>query len=241
MKMSDDLENFMITQPPTPDRPLNGMTVLVGEDSRFASEAIRLLCLRSGARIRRADNLAAAHRHLRVYRPTVVIIDMGLPDGSGAELIEELSGDTIRVPVILGMSGDAGTRDAALEAGADGFLEKPVESLAEFQQTILSILPTQEGPVSPRALPSEVVSPDVLALQDDLSHLAQIMRDGDDGATQDYVAQFLGGLALAAHDGPLAAAAKRLAASRHAGRATGTDMAHVTHLVEDRLRERRQL
>ena len=103
--MSDDLEQFMMSHPPTADRPLQGLTVLVVEDSRFASEAIRLLSLRSGARIRRADSLRAAHRHLRVYRPSIVIIDMGLPDGCGADLIRELAADTVRVPVLLAMSG----------------------------------------------------------------------------------------------------------------------------------------
>ena len=59
-----------------PQRPLTGLTVLVIEDSRFASEAVRLLCLKSGARIRRADCLRSAARHLRTYRPAVVIVDL---------------------------------------------------------------------------------------------------------------------------------------------------------------------
>ena len=42
---------------PTANRPLLGLTVLVIEDSKFACEAMRLLCLRSGERIRRADSL----------------------------------------------------------------------------------------------------------------------------------------------------------------------------------------
>ena len=36
-------------------RPMIGLTILVVEDSRFACEALRIFCLRSGARIRRSD------------------------------------------------------------------------------------------------------------------------------------------------------------------------------------------
>lgn len=138
-----DLDPIMPAQTPTPDRPLLGLTVLVVEDSRFASEALRLLCLRSGARIRRADCLSTARKHLRVYRPNVVIVDLGLPDGSGAELIGELSRATPRVNVILGMSGDSGVQPTAIAAGADGFIEKPIEGLAAFQATILGTFPDE--------------------------------------------------------------------------------------------------
>ena len=87
-------------------RPLIGKTVLIVEDSRFICEAARLMCLHSGARLRRADSLAAARRHLNVYFPTIVIIDVGLPDGSGLQLISELAGASPRISVILGTSGD---------------------------------------------------------------------------------------------------------------------------------------
>lgn len=236
--MTDDLSRYDMHPHPTPDRPLLGITVLVVEDSRFASEAIRLLCIRSGARIRRADTLASAHRHLAVYRPSVVIADMGLPDGSGAELIAELAAAQPRVPVLLGMSGDTGADEAALAAGADGFLPKPVESLAVFQQAILSQLPASEGPPGPRALPEGIVHPDPVALADDLVHVAEIMRR-EDGGTLDYIAQFLGGVARSAHDGPLQAAADSLKTSRAKGRATRMDMARLAGLVEERLAEAR--
>ncbi|MDA5092522.1 response regulator [Aliiroseovarius sp. KMU-50] len=239
--MSDDLERFMMNQPATPDRPLQGKTVLVVEDSRYASEAIRLLCLRSGARIRRADSLASAHRHLRVYRPTIVIVDMGLPDGSGADLIRELAMETCRVSVILAISGDDGAHAAALKAGADRFMTKPLESLAVFQQTVLDLLPQGEGPKGLRELPSDVVHPDEMALQDDLSHMAEIMRDDPDAAEIGYIARFLGGVARTAHDEKLQIAADDLAR----GGATHTELRQrydrVAGLIEKRLSERRAL
>ena len=72
-------------------KPLLGTTILIIEDSKYVCEAMRLMCLHSGARLRHADTVAAARRHLRHYRPNIVIIDEGLPDGSGSEFAAELN------------------------------------------------------------------------------------------------------------------------------------------------------
>jgi len=230
-------------QRPTTERPLLGHTVLLVEDSRFASEAVRLMCLRSGARIRRADRLASAERHLRSYCPTVAIVDLGLPDGSGAELIETLMKATPRVSVLLGTSGDDGAAELAMDAGADGFLAKPIASLAAFQQIILSHLPQAMQPAGLFALPSNPPAepPDVLAFRDDIAHIATLLAQDNDGPTLDYVAQFLGGLARVAEDHPLEAAAAALARARDSGADPLPDVSDLSNLVQDRLSDRRMV
>ena len=181
---------------------------------------MRLLCLRSGARIRRADSLRSARRHLQVYRLSVAIIDLGLPDGNGLDLIQDLVSNARRPQVILGTSGDPYSQDAALKAGADGFLAKPVTSLAIFQETILASLPIDRQPHGPRALTDEIIYPDRIAYQDDMAHVADVLEESSDGRTLDYIAQFLGGVARGAKDHGLLKATGALAAKRDAGEAT---------------------
>ncbi len=216
-------------------RPLLGLTILVVEDSRYACEAMRLLCLRSGARIRRADSLKAARRHLQVYRPSVVIIDLGLPDGSGADLIASLASAAPRVSVIIGISGDENADSIAMAAGADAFLAKPIVSLAAFQNVILTNLPAERQPVGPRALVDEAVEPDLLAFRDDMAHAAEVLGEAEDERALDYLAQFLGGVSRSVGDAPLAKAASRLAETRRACGPIAVETAHISDLVRERL------
>ncbi|WP_068111626.1 response regulator [Tropicimonas marinistellae] len=233
--MADDICTHILARRPTPDRPLTGLTVLVVEDSRFASEAIRLLCLRSGARIRRADCLASARRHLATYRPSAVVVDLGLPDGSGACLIRELATSDQPSPVLLGTSGDPAAEPVALKAGAHGFLAKPITSLAVFQQAILSRLPVGSRPPGMRLVSGEEVTPDPLALRDDLSHAAGILAQRADGQSLEYIAQFLSSVASSASDTDLAQAASQLERARSDGSDSRAALSAVTHLVETRM------
>lgn len=231
----DDRDQFQMNRFPTPARPLLGVTILVVEDSRFACEAIRLMCVRSGGRIRRADSLAAAERHLQVYRPTVLIVDLGLPDGNGTDLIRAATQMHPRIPVVLGTSGDDLAREACLAAGADGFLAKPAHSLAQFQELILACLPEDQRPMGPRAVNNEEVSPDTLAYRDDLAHAAELLCDGSNDKVLDYVAQFVTGIARHAADTPLATAGEALTIARMQGRSCRSDVARLAGLVQERL------
>jgi len=209
-----------------PDMPLQGVTILAVEDSRFASESLRLLCLRCHARLRRAETLEQAGRHLSVYRPDVVIVDLGLPDGDGADLIRRLAQRRDPAMVLLGTSGDPAGQALAMAAGAAGFLPKPIESLLQFQAAILApmsaTVPQAEG------LSGAAFHPDRFALHDDLLRAADLLQGAADPGNRRYVTGFLGSLARSAQDMDLAQAA---------GNAADTPLAlpHLAALVSARL------
>jgi len=233
----DTIDTFAPTLPtPTANRPLLGLTVLVIEDSRFACEAMRLLCLRSGARIRRADSVRSARRHLKVYRPTIAIIDVGLPDGNGIDLIAELTSTSPRPEVVIGTSGDDFEKDV-MAAGADAYLGKPLTSLAVFQECVLACLPRDRRPNGPRVLSDENVEPDPLAYQDDIAHVADVLEENKDERVLDYVAQFTSGVARSARDHDLARAAEALADRRARGQAAASETALLAGLIQKRLAE----
>ena len=140
----------------------------------------------------------------------MVLVDLGLPDGRGEDLIRDLARAAPRYPVILGTSGDSGGQAAALAAGASGFLEKPVESLAAFQAAILEHLPGPQ-PVQ-RHGDDPALIPDPLALRDDLALAARLLAEPPDLGGQKYLAGFLTGLARSLHDPALERAASAVTA-----------------------------
>lgn len=223
---------------PTAARPLLGLTVLVVEDSRYACEAMRLLCLRSGARIRRADCIRSARRHLQVYRPSVVVVDMGLPDGNGADLITELAQAETEKSVVLATSGDDMLEGEAMAAGAQGFLGKPITSLAVFQQMVLNALPADRQPPGLRIVIDEQVSPDEIAYHDDINYAAELIDNLPNDKALDYIAQFLEGVARSVEDDLMEQAAQALALKRASGEATTSEMAQIAGLIQQRLANR---
>jgi len=197
-------------------RPLLGLTILMVEDSRICCEAVRLMCLKSGARLRRADSLRAARRHLATYRPSAVLVDLGLPDGSGLDLIREFAARKPAAPVLIATSGDddGATRRRSLAAGAAGFLPKPLKSLAQFQDDMLHLFPDRHiRPGGNLVHLPPVIDPDPLAKTEDLRFavgLLQQVSGEEDRQILLYCAQFLRSVAAAGSDIGLAALAAAL-------------------------------
>ena len=235
--MPNHLDDFFFKQKPTPERPLQGQTVLVVEDSRFASEAMRLMCLRSGARVRRADSLESAARHLATYRPGIAVVDLGLPDGSGLGLISELKSATPPVAVVLAISGDPLLEEEAVAAGADTFLAKPLDSLSVFLSAVLTGLPEGARPKGPWAMAEDHVAPDALAYQDDLARVAEEIDAAISPEQISYLAKFLTGIARSAGDTALAEAGQRLT-RRAGGPEARKVIGEISDLVVQRLEER---
>ncbi|WP_193139424.1 MULTISPECIES: response regulator [unclassified Meridianimarinicoccus] len=217
---------------PTSARPLLGLTVMVVEDSRFASEALRQMCLHGGARIRRADCIASARRHLAAYFPSVSIVDMGLPDGDGAELISEIRQRCGDLAPVIATSGDPDREMPARRAGAHDFLPKPVASLGLFEQVILRHLPDSARPKGPRILRRELPMPDRAALRDDLDHAERLCRGEPDTEMRTYLGAFVAGVARCAEDESLARAADDLPATAGSGA-----LRQLRALLQDRLRK----
>lgn len=211
---------------PSPQLPLSGLTLLLVEDSRFASDALRLVAQRAGARLRRAETLAQARHHLRTYRPDLVIADLGLPDGRGEDLIAELRRHC--GPPVLAISGDDDGLARARRAGAAGFLAKPLGSIATICRTLLSLLPERSW-LSPALPDAAEVEADRLALRDDLTEAARRLSAAAGAEARDYLAGFVTGLARSSHDAALEAAAS---AARGGPQAVGP----LARAIAERLR-----
>lgn len=202
-----------------------GGTLLLVEDSRLFSDTIRAMLRGTGGRIRRADTLCRARRHLALYTPDVAMIDLGLPDGSGLELIAECTRRSTRVPLIIAISGQSDLESAAYAAGADKFFEKPIVSLAQFRAALAPSCFDMNAKQTASIMPM----PDIGALRDDLYLALDLLQGPDQSDRRRYALQFCEGLARSLHDAEMKGAV--------AGAQSGFGAARLVDILRKRLRD----
>ena len=119
------------------------------EDERSITEPLSEALAREGFDTEVAETAASALELARRAEPSLVLLDVMLPDGSGYDVCRELRAGS-RVPIImLTARGEETDRIVGLELGADDYIVKPF-SAREVVARIRAVLRRAgEGPAAP--------------------------------------------------------------------------------------------
>ncbi len=100
-------------------------TVLLVEDEPHIRRFVRTALQAEGCTVHEAETLKRGLIEAGTRQPDLVVLDLGLPDGDGVNLIREVRTWT-EVPIlVLSARSSEDDKIGALDAGADDYLTKP--------------------------------------------------------------------------------------------------------------------
>ncbi|HTR10173.1 MAG TPA: response regulator [Paraburkholderia sp.] len=148
------------------------VNVVLIEDDRHIRRYVRATLEREAMRVFEADTGQEGLAIAATARPDLVIVDLGLPDIDGQDVIRQLRGWS-SVPVIV-LSGRTREEEkvGALDAGADDYLTKPF-GVAELMARIRAQLRRQE-----RCMTADSAKVSFGAVTVDLT-TRSVLRDGE--------------------------------------------------------------
>ncbi len=100
-------------------------SILVVEDEPEIRRFVRATLLAERWRVREAGSVESAREALAAESPALMILDLGLPDGDGIQLVAELRAWSALPVLVLSARSEEADKVAALDAGADDYLTKP--------------------------------------------------------------------------------------------------------------------
>ncbi len=125
------------------------MRILIVEDELILSQQIQDFFSTKGFAVDVANTASDGYYLATEYPIDVAIIDVGLPDFSGIELVARLRKDAINTPVLL-LTARSRWQDKVegLEAGADDYLAKPFH-YEELLARVNALLRRSQGKAHP--------------------------------------------------------------------------------------------
>lgn len=101
------------------------LRILVVEDDRDLRELMRASLSVEGFDVQTAVSLSEAAALVRNDPPDVILLDLGLPDGDGAELVQEVRRKHSLPILVVSARHQEAQKIKLLDAGADDYLTKP--------------------------------------------------------------------------------------------------------------------
>ncbi|MBU6166128.1 MAG: response regulator [Alphaproteobacteria bacterium] len=101
--------------------------ILVVDDEAAIRRLARVALERAGLAVREAENAREALLFANAERPDLVLLDLGLPDRDGLELVPLLKAKGLAV-IIVSARDSTSEKVAALDLGADDYVTKPFDS-----------------------------------------------------------------------------------------------------------------
>jgi two-component system KDP operon response regulator KdpE len=126
---------------------MNGTRVLVVDDEQQILRALRTSLRGAGYEVDTAETAEGALASAAMRPPEAVILDLVLPDGSGVDVARELRKWSTAPVIVLSAVGEEREKVAALDAGADDYVTKPVgidELLARLRAVLRRTAPDAE-------------------------------------------------------------------------------------------------
>lgn len=115
------------------------MRVLIVDDHAEVRELVERALERDGHHVSSVDSVTAARRHFAIQAVELLLLDLGLPDGSGQAFCHELRQTGVDIPIlVLTAKSAVATRVDALDAGADDYLSKPF-AVAELRARVRAL------------------------------------------------------------------------------------------------------
>lgn len=129
---------------------MNGPTLLIVEDEEPARHALADYLERRGYNVYQASTAHEAIRLWDAHRADAVLLDLGLPDLDGVDVIRRIRREATTPIIILSARGDERDKIAGLEAGADDYLTKPF-AMDELNARIRAVLRRAGGAIADSA------------------------------------------------------------------------------------------
>ena len=122
---------------------MNKPLILVVEDDKSVNNLITTILKTHGYRYLTAMNGAAAVIEASSHNPEIVLLDLGLPDTSGVEVIKKIRSWSNMPIIVISARTEDKDKIEALDAGADDYLTKPfsVDELLARLRAITRRLP----------------------------------------------------------------------------------------------------